>query len=65
MSSLVRRIQRMPKRDSFGAKKRMFTRHVGDKLGVKPKDNKKAKRAPRGCRRRTKPSLRPKKGSLS
>ena len=34
MSSLVRRIQRMPKRTSTGAKKRMFGLHVGDKLGL-------------------------------
>lgn len=34
MSSLVRRIQKMPRRASVGAKKRMFGLHVGDKLGL-------------------------------
>jgi hypothetical protein len=41
MSSLVRRIQRMPKRKSLGAVKRMNNYHIGDMLGVKPKKGKK------------------------
>lgn len=38
MASLVRRIQRMPKRTSKGASKRMFGLHIGDRLGVHNKD---------------------------
>lgn len=34
MSSYIRRIERMPKRRTLGAIKRMFTMHIGDKVGV-------------------------------
>ena len=38
MASLVRRIQRVPKRTSRGAVKRLFGRHIGDRLGINNKD---------------------------
>jgi hypothetical protein len=55
MSSLVRRIQRMRKRPTKGAAKRMHGHHFGDMLGVS-REVKEKSRPPRGRMRRTKPS---------
>ena len=52
MSSYLRRIERMPKRRTLGAIRRMLGLHIGDRLGVKnEKVDKKEPRPARGSRR--------------